>query len=59
MKEIFAKDLKPGHVLILPFNAKATVESVKVGRLYVTLRTEHGNSRVELYEIVLVQEDVH
>lgn len=57
MKEIHAKDLKPGDVLVLPFGKTATIQTAKVGRKFTTIRTEHGTSRIENYGPALVRED--
>jgi hypothetical protein len=54
---IQGKDLSVGDVLLLPMGRTATVESLKPIRprsRYVSFKTEHGWSRVELgYELMV------
>jgi hypothetical protein len=56
MKLVLATELKPGMVLALPFQRKATIKSVKIGRLYVTLWFEEWpKSRVEVHQEIMVE----
>lgn len=51
-----ATDLREGDVLILPMNKTATiVTEVKVGRQFVSYRTEFGPSRIMLSDEVMVE----
>lgn len=52
-----AEELTVGTVILLPFGKTATVsEPPKVGRTFVTIRTQHGKSRLRKGEEVLVEE---
>jgi hypothetical protein len=51
-----ASDLEPGDVLALPFNRRATITEVRLGRRYANLKfREYPPSRVQLTEEVLLE----
>ena len=53
MKLVLAKDLKEGDVILLPFKQTVTIlKEPKVGREYVTIRTERGVRRLAAYDDV-------
>jgi len=53
---INGQDLKKGNKLLLPFGKEATVlDEPKVGRIYVSFRTEHGPTRVKLFDILNIE----
>lgn len=55
MKLKRADTLQQGDVMLLPFNKTATlIKPPKVGREYVTIRTEYGVRRLSVYDDVLV-----
>lgn len=52
-----AEDLVKGTVILLPMGKTATVsEPPKVGRTFVTFRTQHGPAKLRRGEEVLVEE---
>lgn len=57
-RSVLAEDLRIGDVLALPFGRSATVETVMVGRTYVTVRTEHGASRLDRHEEIMLEGEV-
>lgn len=56
MRSVANKKLKPGMVLALPFGKTATITEVKIGRQYVTFKTEHGKSRVGVHGDSMIEE---
>ena len=54
-KTIYAKDMKDGDVMLLPFGKEAHLTNVEVGRKYVHWKSEYGPARCELYDIVQVK----
>lgn len=57
IREVNGKDLMNGMRLALPMGRKATVRDVHVFREYVTFRTEHGKTRVGVWDPVLIEVD--
>lgn len=56
MREVAAHTLKEGDVLALPMGRTATVSApVKAGKRFVTVTTEHGESRYEPQQPVMVE----
>lgn len=56
MLYVNGQDLKKGMKLLLPFGKEATISTEpKIGRLYVSFRTEHGPTRVKLFDILNVE----
>lgn len=56
VREVAAHTLKVGDVLALPMGRTATVSApVKAGKRFVTVTTEHGESRYEPQQPVMVE----
>ena len=56
VRYIRAVHLKRGDVLALPFNKTATVaDDPRIGRQFVSFKTEHGPTRVGIDEDILVE----
>lgn len=57
MIDVLAEKLEDGMVICLPFGRTATIAGKpKVGRKFVTFKTQHGKSRLLIGEPVLVEE---
>jgi len=56
IRMIDARNLAPAMVMALPMGKTATITEVKVGRQFVSFRTEYGRSRVSIYDAVAIEE---
>jgi hypothetical protein len=55
-KVIQGLELRKEDVLLLPFNKTATVQEwPKIGRRFVSFKTENGKTRIGLYDEVHVE----
>lgn len=56
-REIKAEHLRQGQVILLAMGHQATVtEPPKVGRTFVSFKTEHGTTRVRVGDSVLIDD---